>query len=316
MEEQEIVMNKAKITSTFILLFILLSLLACVTAKSQYEEARKVNTLAAYQNFLGKYPSGEYAQLAQNKIEALEFEKAQAVNSVEAYETFMSSSNSELFKNYAIQRIQKIYMDAYLKAKTLDSVEAYAHYISHYPKSEYVPRCVERIENLEWRNALKRHDAVGYYKYLNNCSACGKHNQDAQKRFKGAVKAGKVTDLSAVDSKVHQILKEDNIVVMLTDSKKVTTKTGPVRIEDLASVEEVLVRIVKEKKTINAADLAKGTYASEKTLGLKDPVPISTKNTIGFSTIIFYSEKNEVTEIIFIEDGSGYLFKEAGLDFY
>jgi outer membrane protein assembly factor BamD (BamD/ComL family) len=309
-------MKTTKIASTVILLFVPVLLLACATAKSQYEDARKANTISAYQEFLSKYPSGEYAKLAQTRIETLNFEKAQAVNSVDAYENFMLSSNSDLFKNYAIQRIKKIHGDEYLKAKEIDSVEAYDHYMTNYPKSDFLSNCVERIEYLEWSRALKRHDAVGYYKYLNNCSACGKHNQEAQKRFKDAVRTGEVVDLSLVKNKVEQILNRSDIVVVQSKSNKISTKIGSKRIEDLSSADEVLVGPKKGEKTIGAADLAKGNDASVKTLRLKNRVPMSSDNTIGFSTIIFYSQKNGETEILFIEDGRGYLFQETESDIY
>ena len=309
-------MKTTKIASTVILLFVAVLFFACATAKSQYEDARKIDTIPVYQEFLSKYPSGEYATLAQNRIEALNFEKAQAVNSVNAYQSFLLSSNSDLFKNYATQRIQMIYRDEFLKAKEIDSVEAYDHYMKNYPKSDYLPNCVERIEFLEWSRALKRHDAVGYYKYLNNCSACGKHNQEAQRRFTSAVRSGAVIDISAVKNKVEKILNRSDIVVVQSGSNKISTKTGSMRIEDLSSADEVMVSILKEEKTISAVDLAKGNYASEKTLRLKNHVPMSSNNTIGFSTIIFYSQENGETEVIFIEDARGYLFKETDSEIY
>ncbi len=309
-------MKTKKIASTVILLFVAVLLFACATAKSQYADVRKINTISAYQEFLSKYPSGEYAKLAQTRIEALNFEKAQAVNSVDAYESFMLSSKSDLFKSYAVQHIQMIYRDEYLKVKEIDSVEAYDHYMITYPKSGYLPDCLERIEYLEWGRALKRHDAVGYYHYLNNCRACEKYNQEAQKRFSRAVKSGAVADLSSVKNKIEQILNRSDIVVVQSGSNRISIKTGSMRIEDLSSADEVLVSIMKEEKAISAADLAEGNYASVKTLRLKNRVPTSSANATGFSTIIFYSQKNGVTEIIFIEDGKGYLFRETDTDIF
>lgn len=309
-------MKTTKIVSTVILLFVPVLLFACATAKSQYADARKANTISAYQEFLSKYPSGEYAKLAETRIETLNFEKAQAINSVDAYENFMLSSNSDLFKNYAIQRIKKIHRDEYLKAKEIDSVDAYDHYMTNFPKSEYLSNCVERIEYLEWSRALKRHDAVGYYKYLNNCSACGKHNQEAQRRFTVAVRSGAVIDISAVKNRIKQILNRSDIVVVQSGSNKISTKKGSMRIEDLSSADEVLVGTIKGEKTIRAVDLAKGNYDSAQTLRLKHRAPMGSDNTIGFNTIIFYSQKNEETEILFFEDGRGYLFMETDSDIY
>jgi hypothetical protein len=309
-------MKTMKITSIVILLCVPVLLFACATAKSQYEDTRKINTISAYQEFLSKYPSGKYAELAQTRIEALNFEKAQAANSVEAYESFMLSSQSDLFKNYAIQRIQKIYRDEYVKAKEIDTVKAYYHYMSKYPKSDYLPDCLDRIENLEWGNALKRHDAIGYYQYLNDCSVCERHDREARRRFGRYVKSGAGTDLPSVKKKVEQILSRSDIVVVQSGANKISTKTGSIRFEDLASADDVLISTLKEKKSISAADLAKGNYASIKTLRLRNRVPMSVDNPIGFSTIIFYSQKDRATEILFVENGKGYLFKETGTDIF
>ena len=304
-------MKTMKIASLIILLLVPVLLFACATAKSQYEDARKINTISAYQEFLGKYPSGEYAEMAQTRIEALNFEKAQTVNSVEAYESFLLSSNNDLFKTYAIQRIQKIYRDEYLKTKAIDSVEAYERYMTTYPKSDYLPRCLERVEDLEWGRALRRHDALGYYHYLNHCRVCEKHKQEARKRLTHYIKSGAVVDPSSVKDKIEKILNRSDIVVVQTGADKITTQTGPMRIEDLSSAAEVLVSIMTERKSVSAEDLAKGNYASVKTLRLKNRVPISEDNAMGFSTIIFYSAKRAATEILFIEGGRGYLFKET-----
>lgn len=307
-------MKSTKIASTLMLLLVPVLLLACATAKSHYEDARKINTIAAYQEFLGKYPSGEYAKLAQTKIEGLNFEKAQAANTVEAYETFMLSSNSDLFKNYAIQRIQAIYQEEYVKAKETDTVAAYENYLTAYPKSDYVRECLARIEDIEWVRALKRHDAVGFYQYLNHCKTCEAHDQEAQRRFAGAVKSGAVVDLEAVKGKIEQILSRSDIVVVHAGSNKISTRTGSMDLADLSAATDVLVSTLKEKKTIGAVDLAKGNYDAVKTLRLENPVETGQNNPIGFGTIIFYPENSDVAEIVFVEEGKGYLFKESGMD--
>lgn len=309
-------MKTKEITLSLILLSVIVILFACATTKSQYEDARKINTISAYQEFLIKNPSGEYATLAQTKIEGLKFEKAQAVNSVSAYESFINSSTSDLFKSYAIQRIQEIYRDDYLEAKEIDAVEAYDNYIIKYPKSKYSNDCMARIEYIEWGRALKRHDAVGYYKYLNNCRSCGQHDQEAQKRFSGKIKLGSLVDLSIAKKQIEKIMSRRDIVVMQSGSNKISTKTGPMRIEDLSSADEVLVSIMKEEKTISAVDLAKGNFESVRKLRLKNRVPMSSANKIGFSTIMFYSEENGSTDVVFIADDKGYLFKETDSDIY
>ena len=309
-------MKTEKITLSVLLLFALVLLFACATTKSQYDNARKIDTISSYEEFLSKNPSGEYATLAQARIEGLNFEKAKTENSISAYHSFIQLSNSELLKNYAKQRIETIYRNSFLKAKEINSVEAYENYMTRYPKSNYLTDCNKRIEYLEWSNTIKQNDAVGYYKYLNNCKSCGQHDQKAQKRFTDAIKLGVVIDLSITKNRIEKILGRSDIVVMQSRPDNTSTQTGSMRFEDLATADEVLVNIMKEEKTITAIDLAKGNFESVRTLRLKNRVPISPANTIGFSTLFFYSEEKGPTDVIFIADGKGYYFQDTDSDIY
>jgi hypothetical protein len=309
-------MKTGKITFTGIMLFALVFFAACATVKSQYDDARETNTISAYEEFLSKNPSGEYATLAQARIESLNFEKAKTTNSVAAYQRFIQSSNSELFKNYATQRLEMIYKKEFLKVKEIDTVKAYEGYITSYPKSEYVADGNKRIESLVWVSTIKQNNAVGYYKYLNNCKPCGQNDQQARRRFSAAVKLGVVIDLWKAKNRILKILSRNDIVVIHSRSDNKSTQTGSMRFEDLATADDVWVNIMKEEKTISAIDLAKGNYESVRALRLKNRVPISPENTIGFSTIFFYSKEKGPTEVIFIAGGKGYYFQDTDPGIY
>ncbi len=316
-------MKTRRITLSIIFLFVLVTFFACATAESQYEGARKINTISAYQEFLSKNPSGKYAKDAKTCIDALNFEKAKSVNSVSAYQSFINSSNSELFKNYAIQRIQKIYSEEeYVRVKESDTVEAYDTYMKKYPQSIYLNDCRLRIDYLEWSRAIKGNDAVSYYKYLNNCTSCDQHDKQARDRFKIKIKSGVVMDLSMVKNRIRRIMNRSDIVVMqvgsnnISSAQTISTQTGKMKLEDLSTADQVLVNILKDEKSISSGDLLKGKFESVRKLRLKNRVPISDVNTIGFNTIIIYSEEKESTDVIFIADGKGYYFKETDKDIY
>jgi hypothetical protein len=309
-------MKKENMTLFTLLLLVLVLSFACATIQSQYNDARTINTISAYEAFLSKNPSGEYATLAQARIESLNFEKAEAINSIDAYQNFIQLSKSELFKNYAIQRIETIYRDEFFKVKEIDTVNAYEDYVTRYPKSNYVADGNKRIEYLQWIGAIKRNDAVGYYKYLHNCKPCGQHDQEARRRFADAVKLGVVVDLSKTKNRIEQILSRSDIVVIQSSPDSTSTQTGSIRLQDLATADDVWVKTMKEEKTISAIDLAKGNYESVRTLRLKNRVPISYADTIGFRTIFFYAVEKGVTQVIFIAQGKGYYFEDTGTGIY
>jgi len=291
---------------------VLIFIYACATAQSRYNEARSIDTIAAYQEFLKSYPEGEFAKIAKTRIENKKFEKAKSVHTVSAYEQFIDSSDSELFKNYATQQIEKIYEEDYIKAKEINALEAYQAYIKKYPGSIYREDCNKRLESLTWFKTIKENTAFSYYNYLNNCSVCGQHDKEARNRFGKRIKSGAVINLSSVKSKVEKILSRSDIVTIQRGPKGVSARTGSTRLEDLKDAEDVLVSIVKDVQAIRASDLEKGNFESVEKLRLKHPTPANGTHTIGFRTVIIYSQENKPTDVVFIADGKGYYFKESG----
>ena len=148
-------MRTRNILFFILIMSVLIFLYACATAESRYKEARSIDTIAAYQEFLKSYPEGEFADTAKTRIEYKNFEKAKSVNTVSAYAQFMDSSDSELFKNYATQQIQKIFEEGYIKAKEINTLEAYQAYSKKYPGSIYSKDCSKRIESLTWFKTIK-----------------------------------------------------------------------------------------------------------------------------------------------------------------
>ena len=309
-------MPTRNISVSVVMVSILVFVFACSTAKPQYMEARRIDTIAAYQGFLKNHPVSEYSNTAKTRIEEINFEMAKSVDTLSAYEQFIDASDSELFKNYANQLILKIYEDDYQKAKTVDTLEAYETYLEKYPNSIFIAECQMRIESLIWNRTIKENTAVSYYKYIYNCSSCGRHEQEARNRLNKAIKFGARIDVSTVKSSVEKILKRSDIVVVQRNPKGITTQTGSMGLQNLMDADDVLVSLAKEAQAISSIDLAKGNYESVKKLRLKHRVAGNSFNAVGFSTIIIYSEENGPTDVIFLVDGKGYFFQETGAGIY
>lgn len=305
-------MQPRNISVSVIVVSVLIFVFACATAKPQFKEARRIDTIAAYQEFVRNHPKSELAVTAKTRIEEINFEAAKSVHTVLAYEQFIDASNSELFKNYANQLILKIYEDDYQKAKEIASLEAYQTYLKKYPKSIFLTDCQMRIEAIVWNRTIKENTVFSYYRYLNTCSTCGRHDQEADNRFKMAVKSGVSIDVPFLKSRIEKILSRPDIVIIQTGPKGTLAHTGPMRLEKLIDAEDVSVRIAKDVQAIRAGDLATGNYESVEKLRLKHRVPENGTEGLGFSTIIVYSEENGPTDVIFIADGKGYFFQETG----
>ncbi len=308
-------MLKKHIPAATIIMFVLLLTLACSTVQKDYENARQVDTITAYQDFLGKHPQSEYTNSAMTRIEEKNFEMAESENTVAAYQRFLDASDSELFKNYANQRILKIYTDAFESAKASDTVEAYEQYVNDYPQSMFLKDSLNRIDALMWNMTIKGKSALSYYKYLYNCKYCRQHNQTAHKRLIRAAKSGDMINFTYVKHKVQKILQRNDIVVIQTTSEGKSSQAGSVLLSELSQAEKVLVRILKGAQSVSSEDLAQGSYQSRPKMRLKNSLP-NNSDAIGFNTIIIYPDKSGLTEVIFISAGRAYSFDYKGLDIY
>jgi cell division protein FtsN len=83
-------MNKALIGVCFA---VLLGLGACSRQQSDWEKTRAANTTEAYEQFLKKYPSGEFSAQAQARVKELyeerDWQKARDADTQEAYQVFL-----------------------------------------------------------------------------------------------------------------------------------------------------------------------------------------------------------------------------------
>src|SRR5271156_4861425 len=86
----KMVMNKALIGLSFALL---LGICGCSRQQSDWEKTRAANTTDSYEQFLRKYPSGEFTAQAQARVKELyeerDWQKARDADTQEAYQAFL-----------------------------------------------------------------------------------------------------------------------------------------------------------------------------------------------------------------------------------
>jgi cell division septation protein DedD len=86
----KIIMNKAVIGLCFALL---LGISGCSRQQSDWEKTRAANTADSYEQFIRKYPSGEFTAQAQARVKELyeerDWQKARDADTQEAYQAFL-----------------------------------------------------------------------------------------------------------------------------------------------------------------------------------------------------------------------------------
>jgi cell division protein FtsN len=86
----KIIMNKAVISLCFALL---LGISGCSRQQSDWEKTRAANTADSYEQFIRKYPSGEFTAQAQARVKELyeerDWQKARDADTQEAYQAFL-----------------------------------------------------------------------------------------------------------------------------------------------------------------------------------------------------------------------------------
>src|ERR1700728_3500786 len=87
---QEMLMNKAVIGLCFALV---LGISGCSRQQSDWEKTRAANTADSYEQFIRKYPSGEFTAQAQARVKELyeerDWQKARDADTQEAYQAFL-----------------------------------------------------------------------------------------------------------------------------------------------------------------------------------------------------------------------------------
>src|SRR5450631_4636786 len=103
----KMVMNKAVIGLS---LALLIGIGGCSRQQSDWEKTRAANTTDSYEQFLKKYPSGEFTAQAQARVKELyeerDWQKARDADTAEAYQAFVKQYPEGKFTEEARIRVE------------------------------------------------------------------------------------------------------------------------------------------------------------------------------------------------------------------
>jgi len=113
-------------------------LVACGSAKYEWSQANSLNTIAAYQAFLSKYPNDVHAADANNRIVELKdtqaWNAAQAASSVEGYQQYLTAEPSGTHAQAAREEIvTRERAAAWRTAQTNATVQSLQDFLQKYP---------------------------------------------------------------------------------------------------------------------------------------------------------------------------------------
>jgi outer membrane protein assembly factor BamD (BamD/ComL family) len=113
-------------------------LVACGSAKYEWSQATNLNTIAAYQGFLAKYPNDVHAPDANNRIAELKdaqaWNAAQVAASVEGYQQYLTAEPNGTHAQAAHDEIEaRERAAAWRSAQTNETAQSLQDFLQKYP---------------------------------------------------------------------------------------------------------------------------------------------------------------------------------------
>ena len=125
---------------------LMLLMVACSPEKRDWEVAETAGSLYSYNEYLAKYPQGEFADSARRKIEELEFLDCQTTSTVEAYQAYLARYPNGPFSAKAREGWDDL---DWLAADQQWSLPAWRQYLTGHAEGKHAGEARTRIEALE-----------------------------------------------------------------------------------------------------------------------------------------------------------------------
>jgi len=144
---------------------VMLVLAGCDTTQRDWEAARALNTVAAYEDFKAKHPRSRYEGEADAALERLDWDQAAALDTIESYGAYLEKYHGGPRRAEADARIEELEWE---RAAALNAVAAFKSYLEKYPEGRHA---LEARERVEWDAALKVYTLEGFQSFLQDFPA-------------------------------------------------------------------------------------------------------------------------------------------------
>ena len=117
--------------------------------EAEYRPYQQQNTIAAYQEFIKKYPDNLFVSEAKCTIELLQFSPYEQIDTIDGYREFMKSYPSNRNASRAVEKIDQL---EFKQAEDADTIAAYREFLRQHPRSNYIMLAQQRLQDLEFRD--------------------------------------------------------------------------------------------------------------------------------------------------------------------
>ena len=235
--------------------------------KTDWENAKKENTLSAYDSYLEKYPRGEFASKAKTEEAKILIEEAKTGNPIESYDKyakrFPNGKNKSLFDplvyNYILKQDSVEMFDLYIerfpdgqysgqfeqsvfdKVRKGNSSMDFSDFVAQYPNSNYIME----IDSLLF-DSVKRYKTPAVYEEYLTTLPNGIHRPEVDSAYEKMLYSKAVTTNSA--GNFNKYSKSKKI-------KKIKVETQPSGQKiDLYDIQDSLWKRITSPVTINAIE--------------------------------------------------------------
>jgi outer membrane protein assembly factor BamD (BamD/ComL family) len=128
-------------------------LAACGSAKYEWSQANSLNTIAAYQAFVSKYPNDVHAAEANNRIAELKdaqaWNAAQVASSVEGYQQYLTAEPSGAHAQAARdEMVTRERVAAWRTAQMSGTVQSLQDFLQKYPTGAEADAARDKLQTL------------------------------------------------------------------------------------------------------------------------------------------------------------------------
>ena len=183
------------------LIFILVSLVYIILVACSggaFNEAKKINSIDGYDQFLIDYPESKYSSEAKMLRENLSFDLAKNKNSVSSYDQYLAEYPDGKHLSEAKILRENLSFDL---AKNNNSVGSYDKYLEEYPNGKFVIEAKAFKESLVFNKTKSENSIQGYKRYLEEYKY-GSHREEAVRNLESLMysKAMKNANLQDCES--------------------------------------------------------------------------------------------------------------------
>lgn len=131
--------------------------------KGFLEDAKDVNTVAALDGFLERFPESSSLVAATNYRNKIAYAAALKAGTLEALDNFVSTYPDAYENKSAIPARDKMAAETAMKSNT---EEAYLHFMESYPDAIQAPQIEQRLNAVAFENAKAINSIDGYQEYI------------------------------------------------------------------------------------------------------------------------------------------------------